>query len=202
MDGDSFITWCRIFGRYSNDTVLAKKLFAELFKKYASLNRYYHNFDHIKSLLGFYDQYGGMLQNREAVGFSIFYHDFVYNIFRRDNEHRSAIVAEKKLRMAGLPEAEIATVKLFIEATQAHQVPVDYQHTSDLALFLDFDMAILGAAPEEYRQYTKLLRKEYGLIPRPLFRAGRKKFLESCLQSEFIFHTPVFRDKYEAAARR
>jgi predicted metal-dependent HD superfamily phosphohydrolase len=35
-----------------------------------------------------------------------------------------------------------------------------------------------------------------------MYRAGRKKFLQQALQADFIFHTTVFRDHFEARARQ
>jgi predicted metal-dependent HD superfamily phosphohydrolase len=62
-------------------------------------------------------------------------------------------------------------------------------------------MSILAADWETYEAYTRQVRKEYRIYPDKLYYPGRKKFLEHCLQAEFIFHTPTFRKICESDAR-
>jgi predicted metal-dependent HD superfamily phosphohydrolase len=81
-------------------------------------------------------------------------------------------------------------------------VPADIPFKSDLQFFLDFDLSILAAHWDDYLQYTQAIRKEYRFYPGKMYRAGRNKFLRQCLQADFIFHTSVFRDHFEARARQ
>jgi predicted metal-dependent HD superfamily phosphohydrolase len=62
-------------------------------------------------------------------------------------------------------------------------------------------MSVLAARPSTYRAYSEGVRKEYRIYPNKLYYAGRKQFLQHCLQAEFIFHTPTFRKIYEPHAR-
>jgi predicted metal-dependent HD superfamily phosphohydrolase len=136
-----------------------------------------------------------------VVDFAIFYHDAVYNVLRKDNEQRSAAMAAQRLALLGFPPQKIEQTVIFIEATQTHQVPMGLKAATDLEFFLDFDMSVLAAERDIYGLYRENVRKEYRLIPAPLYRPGRKKFLQTCLQSESIFHTTEFRSRYEAQAR-
>ena len=71
----------------------------------------------------------------------------------------------------------------------------------DAALFLDCDMAILGAEPRAYEVYEQAIATEYQHVPPELYRAGRARFLDKLLQSPRIFLSDFFYVEREAAAR-
>jgi predicted metal-dependent HD superfamily phosphohydrolase len=202
MNVNDRIAWTNLVKKFSGNADLSDRLFTELTKKYSGRNRFYHNWSHILDLLQMSDEYSSMLKEKDIVHFSIYYHDFVYNVLRKDNEMRSAVIADKRLRELQVPEEKVNEIKVFIEATQTHKIPAGYSLAADLSYFLDFDMAILAAEPARYKLYTEQVKKEYRIYPLPMYRAGRKKFLEACLQGESIFHTAEFRGKYEPRARQ
>ena len=193
--------WEQLAGKYNNNPELIDRFFGEIARKYTSSRRHYHNLHHIQALLQFCETYAGQLQDRDVVMFSIFYHDIIYNVLRKDNEPRSARLAVKRLLTLGVPAEKIEQVKIFIEATQTHTVSSDVTYTTDLKLFLDFDMSILGAGWDNYETYTRQVRREYRIYPDKLYYPGRRQFLQHCLQAAFIFQTPLFRDLYEAKAK-
>lgn len=47
--------------------------------------------------------------------------------------------------------------------------------TDDKHYFLDIDMAVLGASPEEYNQYTKRVREEYSFLSDEFYKNLRLK---------------------------
>ncbi|AXY74968.1 hypothetical protein D3H65_13670 [Paraflavitalea soli] len=193
--------WLALCARYSKDLTLQEGLYEELYKKYTGTARHYHGLQHLTELLQLSGQYGQFLEDKDLVSFAIFYHDIIYNVLRKDNEPRSAVLAEKRLRLLGVPVEKREAVKFFIEATQTHTIRDTAPNRSDLAFFLDFDMAILGAPWEQYEAYTRQVRKEHRVYPDILFKPGRKAFLVKTLQTAYIFHTPPFRGQYEAKAR-
>lgn len=193
--------WNELVQQYCQDTSLTDRFFEEIEKKYTGRGRHYHNLQHIATLLQLCEQYNDRLTDKDVVELAVFYHDIIYNVLRKDNEPRSALLAIKRLYALGIPEDKTVQVKLFIEATQTHAITSTVVNTHDLQLFLDFDMSILGAAWSDYLEYTKQVRREYRVYPDKLYIPGRSKFLEHCLQTQFIFQTPEFRDGYEAAAR-
>lgn len=193
--------WDQLAGKYSNDAALVEHFFREIERKYSSFGRHYHNLNHIQALLQCCETYAGQLLDRDVVAFAVFYHDIIYNVLRKDNEPRSAGLAVKRLQALGLPADKVSPIKLFIEATQTHTVGGAVTHTTDLQFFLDFDMSILGAHWDAYEAYTRQVRREYRIYPDKLYYSGRKKFLQHCLQRDFIFQTQTFRDRYEAQAR-
>jgi len=193
--------WDRLTAGYPNASNIASVSIAEVEKAYGGKKRYYHNAEHILSLLQFASEYRAQLKAPLLVDFAIIYHDIVYNVLRKDNEKRSAVLATKRLSVLGMNSYEIGLVKIYIEATQLHQIPQGLAHAEDLALFLDCDMAILGAPWPEYELYTQKVRREYGIYPDLLYKPGRKKFLEQCLASPVIFHSPAFHSRFDAQAR-
>lgn len=193
--------WTDLTARFCNDAALTGRLYLEIERKYSSPKRHYHNLHHIQALLQLCNEYKDHIADAEVTAFAVFYHDFIYNVLRNDNEKRSARVAVKRLHELGVPHDKAEQVKLFIEATQHHQVTGEVTNRHDLQLFLDFDMSILGAPWDQYFDYMQKVRKEYGIFPDKLYIPGRMKFLQHCLKADFIFHTSVFRDQFEAAAR-
>lgn len=195
------LVWEELCLRYCDDKELIDRYLNEILRRYSASSRHYHNLEHIRSLLKFCTEYGSMLIDREVVLFSIFYHDIIYNVLRKDNELRSATLAVKRLQALRVPASTIEQVKLYIEATKTHAVTEAVTHVGDLQFFLDFDMSILAARPSSYKAYTGNVRKEYRIYPDKLYYAGRKQFLQHCLQAEHIFQTSTFRKIYEPHAR-
>jgi predicted metal-dependent HD superfamily phosphohydrolase len=195
------LAWEELCRRYCDDKELINRYFNEILRRYTVPRRHYHSREHITSLLEFCEKYASMLIDREVVLFSIFYHDIIYNVLRKDNELRSAKLAVKRLQALQVPASTIEQVKLYIEATKTHAVTEAVTHVSDLQYFLDFDMSILAARPTAYQAYAKRVRKEYRIYPDKLYYAGRKQFLQHCLQTAHIFHTRTFREQYEDVAR-
>jgi predicted metal-dependent HD superfamily phosphohydrolase len=170
----------------------------ELTAAYTEPHRAYHTLEHIRHLIGQLQVVKPLLQNPTAVYLAAFYHDCIYDPARSDNEIRSAQLSAARLLAAGVPEATVQRVIELIEATQHHEA----NGIPDGALFLDADLSILGAAPERYRQYAHQIRVEYCIYPDAVYRSGRAQVLRSLLDRSCIFQTPVFGDRYEAAARR
>lgn len=195
------VAWEELCMRYSDDKELINRYFTEIERRHTGSRRRYHNCRHLRSLIDFCEKYASMLVDREVVMFAIFYHDIIYNVLRKDNELRSAKLAVKRLQALKVPAATIEQVKLYIEATKTHAVNEAVTHVSDLKFFLDFDMSVLAARPSTYRAYARNVRKEYRIYPDKLYYAGRKQFLQHCLQAEHIFQTPTFRRNYEPYAR-
>ena len=193
--------WFTLCSKYTSNAELMETLYKELYRKYTGSGRHYHNLQHIRELIGLAEQYEQYLHDKDGVQFSIFYHDIIYNVLRKDNEQRSAVRAVKRLTELGVPASRVEAVGLFIEATKTHQVPETAPGKTDLTLFLDFDMAILAAPWEAYSTYTGQVRREYRIYPDRLYKPGRKAFLQQTLQTTHIFHTAVFREQYEARAR-
>lgn len=155
--------------------------------------RHYHVAGHLAAMLDLLAEW----QSDDDLRLAAWYHDAIYRPWRRDNEARSAALARRDLREAGLAEARCHRIVGAVLATRRHVAD-----DPTVAELLDADLAILGAASGDYRHYTRAVRAEYAHVPGPLFRLGRRRFVESVLAREWVFATGPARERFEAAARR
>ena len=171
--------------------VLPDDVVKSLAAAYGEPHRAYHNLTHIAELLGWFDRVADDIGWREpkTVYAAILFHDAVYDPAAKDNEAKSAAWAER----AGYPDA----VPL-IEMTANHTAAKPDQ---DGALFLDADMAIVGAPAAQFDAYNAAIAREYSHVPADAFKAGRRAFLEKVLATPRIFHTAYFHDRLDAQAR-
>ena len=176
------------------------RLWNELAYRYAERHRHYHNLNHIAYIFSLCDKHIGQITKPAVVGFAVLYHDVVYNTYHNDNEEQSAAVAEMHLQQLKVKQQLIEDVKTFILATKDHKIPLDFSLKNDLALFLDFDMAILASEPETYSIYSQKIRQEYGKYSDEIYNEGRKMALSKMLDAT-LFHTPQFKEMMEEKAR-
>jgi predicted metal-dependent HD superfamily phosphohydrolase len=85
-----------------------------------------------------------------------------------------------------------------IECTEKHHNPKQDEHTQ---LFLDADMAIIGASEDVYERYTDKIKNEFTNVPSILYQQGRKRFIQNTLKAERIYQSDYFFDRYERQAR-
>jgi predicted metal-dependent HD superfamily phosphohydrolase len=167
--------------------------------------RHYHTFDHVVEVArrhGEVARDAGWHRPRE-VSLALLFHDIVYQPGATDNEARSARQAieavDRWLDGAGLDSAYIARL---IELTARHGALAPGDVSDEEALFLDCDMAILGAAPDAYAAYEAGIAAEYGAVYAPaLYRQGRKHFLERLLARERIYLSDYFHARLDERAR-
>ncbi|MBI1764747.1 MAG: hypothetical protein HYR56_25275 [Acidobacteria bacterium] len=166
---------------------------------YSEPARHYHNLGHIQALLAWATEYRAQSQDYDAVRWAIWFHDVVYDTRRGDNEERSAALAVQVLSDLNRATPLLKAVEAMILATKTHQLG---ELNGDAAWFLDFDLAILGSAPEVYQAYSQAIRREYQWVPGWLFRRKRRQLLASFLQRERLFFTAELRGRLERQARR
>ncbi|RWP16220.1 MAG: hypothetical protein EOR01_27760 [Mesorhizobium sp.] len=186
-----------------NQALIDEPLKRELSALYEAEGRHYHNLGHIEAMLALANDYKASLHDPTAVEAAIWFHDAIYDSRAKDNEARSAALAEKKL--AGRTDAQrLGRITAMISATATHELPQfdDENAARDAALFLDMDLAILGAPPDAFDAYEQAVRREYGWVEEPNWRAGRSAVLKSFLARPHIFHTEEFRQRFEAQARQ
>jgi predicted metal-dependent HD superfamily phosphohydrolase len=176
---------------------------AELARAYTASDRHYHGLAHIEAMLEMAQAHDAALSDPDAVEAAIWFHDAIYDTRRHDNEEQSAALAAERLA-ALASQARIGRITSMIRATAGHVLPEfsESDAARDCALFLDMDLAILGASPEAFAEYETAVRREYAWVPQPLWVAGRMKVLESFLDRPAIYMSPQFQASHEAAARR
>lgn len=171
------------------------KHWQKLEKAYSSRSRHYHNLTHLTEMMVCFENYKNQLQFPDAVLYALFYHDYIYNSTRKDNELKSAEYAAQLLpENAGVDKQTIFDMIL---ATKQHV----YQGVEDEKWLIDFDLKVLAKEPEAYTIYAKQNRKEFSIYPDFLYNPGRKKALEHFLEKEFIYQTEIFRTLFESKAR-
>lgn len=175
------------------------QLFHALAGYYAEPGRFYHNLHHIAEMLRLLGSLGVGAESHEAVCFAAWFHDAVYDTRRNDNEEKSAELAADWLAQLSAPAEIVNSVRQLILATKRHEAA---NLSPDAALFLDSDLAILGAPEEIYLQYRAAIRKEYAWVEDAVYRRERRRILENFIARERLYFTDELRDRFEAQARR
>ena len=178
---------------------------------YASPARAYHHFGHVEDMLGHYAEVadGPGWSRPVEVWLAVLYHDAVYVPGRNGNESASAALAAEHLHRwwpeSAIDARRVAELILLTArhgALRSRDFPVDDPSATDTRHFLDCDMAILAAAFEKFSAYDRAIAEEYrGRAPQWLFRMRRKRFFQRLLESERIFLSEYFHDRYETRAR-
>ena len=170
-------------------------LWLDLEKAYSKKSRYYHNLIHLEEMVFWLLKYKQQLQHPNEVLYSIFYHDYVYQVTRKDNELKSAEHAIALLK----PNHQFNKKLVFdlIIATQLHY----HNQNEDINWLIDFDLKILSKDWDDYKIYCQQIRNEYNIYPDFLYNPGRKKALEHFLEIKNIYQTQEFRTLFEDKAR-
>lgn len=185
-----------------SNSLISPALKAELSALYSAEDRHYHGIAHIQALLGLLDENRPSFSDPEAIEAVIWFHDAIYDSRAKDNEARSADLARERLTEVAGAERLNRIVRT-IEATATHTVPDIEPETArcDAALLLDMDLSILGAEPDAFDAYEAAVRREYAWVEEPLWVIGRGNVLKTFLARDHIFHTDIFRSRYELKAR-
>lgn len=153
--------------------------FIKIIAAYAAAGRRYHTVDHLAHMFAILEPYRPET-DWPPLALAVFYHDYVYDSRRADNEEQSADAAVQALSGAG--HALIARVRELILFTKSHHAPDD---DKDAWLFLDADLSIL--ASDRYDEYRRHVREEYAWVPERDFLTGRRAVLSTFLEREKIF---------------
>lgn len=182
--------------KHTSNSLLISDLWNRLHSKYAEKHRTYHNLTHLKELFSYFDMYHDSLKYPDSICFSIFYHDVIYSVIKKDNEERSADFAIDALSDFISDKDLLTKIHQQIIATKTHN-----SEDIDTQFLLDFDLAILGQSFEKYSEYSQLIRKEYKLIPDFMYKKGRAKVLKHFIEKPFIYKTPEFIEQFEQQAK-
>jgi predicted metal-dependent HD superfamily phosphohydrolase len=171
----TYQTWVSLCKNFTQNDGLINQYWNELLSNYTSYKRHYHSIVHIEQLLAFYFTYENLIADKNAVLFSIFYHDVIYNTLKKNNEEKSALKAKSQLLTICEDAFLIEKIVTYILATQQHEPTAD----TDLQFLLDIDLSILGSDESIYKNYIQQIRNEYSIYPDFLYNNGRKKSIET-----------------------
>jgi len=166
---------------------------------YEGTGRFYHTTQHLRSCFEILDLMVPKLPEAGILELALWYHDFVYDTHRHDNEEASSIVAVNQLTQElELPARLADQVRQLILVTNHKNEP----WTQEARVLLDVDLSILGSPSEVYWEYEEGIRKEYAWVEDKLFREIRGEILVNLLERDSIYHTREFRNShYERQAR-
>ncbi|CEK09906.1 HD domain-containing protein [Legionella hackeliae] len=192
--------WFSLMQDIGCDREIAQKWWGILKHQYTQKNRFYHNLSHIDYLITLYTDYYRFLKLPHLVLLSIWFHDAIYQATEKNNEEKSNDFFLDFAKESHLDNEDTHRISNFILATKTHLVDSSLQDENDLLFFLDFDLAILGASAEEYKNYVQQIRLEYKHLTLKKFCLERIEVLKSLLAMQ-LYKTEVLREKYLKSAR-
>ncbi len=191
--------WHQLVQKYTNDSELIEIAWIEIENQYGQKNRAYHNLKHLESMFFELEKFVIEIDDMEAICFSIWYHDLVYNPLKKDNELRSAEKARIWLNKLGVDTQLIEKCFQQIVLTQHHNPEEDAP--MDDKYLMDFDLEILSRKEEDYLMYCQQIRKEYWMYPDFIYKKGRAKAMQKFLERPYIYQTSFYRIEKEKRAR-
>ncbi|GAA4111317.1 hypothetical protein GCM10022393_08920 [Aquimarina addita] len=184
--------------RYSKNPSEANVLWKEILENHTKKNRFYHTITHLENIYKHLVPIKSRIKDWDMILFAIFYHDFVYNILKKNNEEKSADKAAHILQSLDIENKRVSLCRQMIIATKGHQL----SENDDINYFTDADLGILGEKWENYEIYIKAVRKEYSYYPDFLYNPGRIKVLNHFLKMPRIFKTDHFYNTLEGKAKQ
>ncbi|HKP64573.1 MAG TPA: hypothetical protein VJV78_47885 [Polyangiales bacterium] len=191
LDGQRFARMWRALG--AKDATAFEAIAAA----YRSEGRAYHDCEHIRECLAYFDRVRDRAQQPDHVEAAIWFHDVVYDTSKHDNEASSADLASELASSAGIAPADAEVIAALVLCTK-HDAPAPGH---DAELLRDVDLSILGASPERYARYERDIRREYAAVPEDLYRQARRHVLGKFLERLAIYQTPYFYERLESQAR-
>jgi len=167
--------------------------------------RHYHvqrHLDHMFRELETAESEGVVIHDGTAVVGAVTWHDSVMDPMaaKGRNETLSAMLCKEEM---GLRVNRHSTQNACtgILSTITHQLPLDCGQFEDAAIFLDSDLAILGAEEDVFERYDGDIRKEYVHVPIDTYRPARAGVLSGFLERKRLYFTEWGRDRWETRAR-
>ncbi len=198
MEIDSLeVRWNKLFSAVENQE-LVKLGFANLVGKYSEKQRHYHTLSHVENCLKQMDLLSNLVSDKFCIEASIWFHDVIYDPKQSNNEELSAAYAQDFLQSIQLSESQIQKITSLILLTKHPSHP----QTDDEKYLIDVDLSILGSSTDTYELYETWIREEYAHVPLKKYKEGRKEVLSSFIQTDYLYCSEFFREKYEAQARQ
>lgn len=192
---DLYDRWMQLWPGVSQEYV--RLAFYRISSKYAEPHRAYHTLQHVEACLKAFDQFKELATEPRAVEAALWWHDLIYDTHVRDNEQRSADIAQVDMTMLGCPHAFREHVVRLILATAHGRALAE----RDEQLAADIDLHPLGVSPARYKQDVTAIRKEYEWVPWEEYAKKRAAILQKFLDREPLFYLPPLCEQYERQAK-
>ncbi|KAK7100559.1 uncharacterized protein [Littorina saxatilis] len=174
----------------------------EIVQHYSEKWRYYHTLHHLYDMMNHFQKWGKNVADHASVVLAILFHDIEYDPTSLTHESDSVDIFKQFADDVQLNEDLSQKVIQLITATINHFPDELSSQDSDLAFFLDFDMAILGQPQHVYDLYAVNIQREYCHMNPKDFCNGRTKVLQSFLQRPRIYATEELGLVFEEQARQ
>lgn len=196
--------------RWDHTLAGAQDLAEHILDQWEQPHRSYHNSVHLLEMLTALDTLFAPAAPPLTVLLATWFHDVVYTGTPQQDERDSAEFARSvlaPLAAQGLITSEmIDDIAALILLTITHEPSAQDWHTItsyDAEIFLDADMAILGASAPRYQRYAHAVRAEYSHFSDEEFSQGRRGVLQDFLErGEQLFRTEVARRRFLQQAQR
>jgi predicted metal-dependent HD superfamily phosphohydrolase len=192
---DWVLTW-RELG--VGDSPALRGLYGDVRRRYSEPHRHYHTEQHLAECFENIRDIISLAEHPAEVKVALWFHDAIYDTRRQDNEERSAEWARSAARELGATDESAQRIYDLILFTRHSAEPVGI----DAQVLVDADLSTLGAQPARFQEYEAQVRREYERVPGIIFRPVRGKILKEFLSRPYIYSTDLFRERFEAQARR
>ena len=212
LSGAFHALWAQLFGRgrgYRGTTV-----FNLLKMMYGSEGRFYHNMNHIYAGLQEIDANEIKLVRDYGIDLNLlrmawWFHDVVYDVWRKDNEYRSAVFAKHILQANDL-QGHCGDGVSFLSRIMTIICATNYTKIFDNGIFeccviRDIDLLSLAAEPKQFDINTENIAKEFvgvAHITQADFDLGRHAFLTDLYKKKHIYETGWYQRMYDERAHK
>lgn len=136
---------------------------SNILNKYDEPHRFYHNWEHIESMLNSAKEYGWLTDD---LLLSVVFHDIIYNPKKNDNEELSSKLFEQYV--------DNVSIKNAILDTKTHK------STSELSKRLcNLDLEVLYGTMDEFIEFENKICKEYQFVDYNIYKEKRIEVLNS-----------------------
>jgi predicted metal-dependent HD superfamily phosphohydrolase len=179
------IGWNEVMAKWGIQASEARSAaFHRLVAAYSEPHRCYHNLHHILQVLGVLRLFEPKVKDWPSVFLAAFYHDYVYDPQRSDNEQRSAEALAATMSEFGVFKVQRACDLILF--TKNHSAP---DQDTDAHLLIGADLSIFARPTAQYEAYRVQIRGEYSWVPEMAFCQGRRAVLESFLARPKIYRS-------------
>ena len=171
-------------------------VFDQLIAMYSEQWRSYHNTEHIKASIGYFDLCKDHAEFGDAIEFSIWFHDCIYELGAADNEAKSRDWFLEKTNDYLVPALK-QTADVLIMDTCHISVP----KTADGKLIADIDLTSFGLPWDEYMQDSLAVQSEFPPRPADSVASGKRAFLNNLIKDGQIYYSDYYLENYEHKAQ-
>lgn len=168
-----------------------------LLSNWQSPNRIFHSLNHLRQMLDFLENLSENVHDPLILQIATWYHGIFTDVTEADDSEKryqefaaGAQRAQEQLPQLGLGMKQTnKVVDLILSLLDISKVHND----NDGIIFQDAAICYLGASPQEYREYRKMLREELSYLSDYQYAIFRGSFI-----SRLLARDPLFKSSYGA----